>query len=112
MTEITLSVLAMLLFGFGAAAQAQDLPPHQSLETRHICASQAIYRTPAGVRSQMLAAGEPVALRDVTFDPDGAVWFVLDYATGKGLERDLGYLPIAQVRHFCGVNPSGRITGP
>ncbi|AGT08525.1 sel1 repeat family protein [Paracoccus aminophilus] len=105
MIKITLHALALLLFGLGAAAQAQaqalDLPPHQSLETRHICATQPIYKAPAGAPSRELAAGETVVLRDVTFGPDGAAWFSLDYATGKGRERALGYLPINQVRHFC-----------
>lgn len=101
MIRITLSALALLSFGFGVPALAQELPPHQPLETRHICTAQPIYRAPDGAEARVLSAGEVVTLRDVTFGPDGAAWFALDYATGKGLERAVGYLQTADVTHFC-----------
>lgn len=101
MIKTTLPALALLLLGIAAPVQAQDIPPHQPLETRHICAAQPIFRAPAGAQGGGLTAGQQVLLRDVTFGPDGAAWFALDHATGKGLERALGYLPIAEVTHFC-----------
>lgn len=101
MTKLTLPALALLPFGIVAPAQGQDLLPHQPLEVRHVCAAQPIYGAPAGTQARMLAAGEKVLLRDVTFGPDGAAWFALDHATGKGLERAVGYLPTAEVTHFC-----------
>lgn len=93
--------MVALLLGAAAPAQAQDLPPHQALETRHVCTSQPIHVAPAGATGRMLNASEEVTLLDVTFGPDGAAWFALDHATGKGLERATGYLPVTEVAHFC-----------
>ncbi|MCL4067928.1 hypothetical protein M3484_15235 [Pseudomonas sp. GX19020] len=101
MIRITLPALALLASGVCSPALAQEPLPHQPLETRHICAAQPIYAAPAGAAARELAAGEAVTLRDVTFGPDGAAWFAVDYATGKGLERAVGYLEIAGVTHFC-----------
>ena len=101
MFRITLPALALLSFGAGLPALAQEPPPYQPLETRHVCAAQPVYAAPDGAQARVLSAGETVRLRDVTFGPDGAAWFALDYATGKGLERAVGYLEIAAVTHFC-----------
>ena len=101
MIRITLPAFALLAFGVCSPALAQEPVPHQPLETRHVCAAQPIYATPAGAEARELAAGEEVSLRDVTFGPDGAAWFALDYATGKGLERAVGYLETAGVTHLC-----------
>lgn len=98
---LALPALALLMIGVGAPAFPQELSPHQPLETRHICVEQAIRHALGGVAARVMPAGEEVALRDVTFDADGVAWFALDYATGKGRERALGYLPIAEVTHFC-----------
>lgn len=101
MTNNTLPALIAFLLAANGPALAQDLPPHQSLETRHVCAAQPIHETPAGTEAHMLEAGAEVLLRDVTFGPEGGAWFALDYPTGKGLERATGYLPVSSVKHFC-----------
>lgn len=82
-------------------ALAQDVPSYQPLEIRHVCTEQPMRSTPAGAEARMMQAGEQVVLRDVTYASDATAWFALDYATGRGLERSIGYLPVADVRHFC-----------
>ncbi|MDR7123506.1 hypothetical protein [Pseudotabrizicola sp. 4114] len=108
MIRFTLSALALLSFGFGLPALGQELSPHQPADTRHICTAQPIYAAPGGAEARVLTAGEVVTLRDLTFGPGGAAWFALEYATGKGLERAVGYLQIAAVSHFC--PPSASLT--
>ncbi|ABL71463.1 TPR repeat [Paracoccus denitrificans] len=101
MTKNTLPALTAFLLAAIGPALAQDLPPYQSLETRHVCTAQPIHETPAGTQARVLGAGAEVMLRDVTFGPEGGAWFALDYPTGKGLERAIGYLPVSSVKHFC-----------
>lgn len=96
---VTVFLLAAIHPGW---ALAQDLPPYQPLETRHVCTGQPIYDAPAGTEARVLEAGAEVLVRDVTFGPEGSAWFALDYPTGKGLERATGYLPVSSVQHFCG----------
>ena len=95
----------LLLFVLAAVAPcsafAQDLAPYQPLEIRHVCTAQAMRATPGGTATRMMESGEQVVLRDLTYASDETAWFALDYATGRGLERAIGYLPVGQVRHFC-----------
>lgn len=95
----------LLLFVLAAVAPcsalAQDLAPYQPLEIRHVCTAQPMRETPGGTATRMMESGEQVVLRDLTYASDETAWFALDYATGRGLERAIGYLPVSQVRHFC-----------
>ncbi|MFC6708201.1 hypothetical protein [Paracoccus cavernae] len=109
MTKITLPAVILLLVGVAVPAQSQDLAAHQPLEVRHVCAAQPIFAAPEGRQTGKLAAGDEVLLRDVTFGPGAAAWFALDYATGKGLERAVGYLPVAEVTHFCPAPPAAPV---
>ena len=58
----------------------------------------------------MIEAGERVVLLDVTYAPDETAWFALDYASGRGLEQSIGYLPVADVRHFCADTTTSEAT--
>ena len=100
-TASHLMILLMLAVMAPRMAQAQDLAPYQPLEIRHVCTAQPMREMPAGAEARMMEAGEQVVLRGVTYAPDETAWFALDYATGRGLERATGYLPVAEVKHFC-----------
>lgn len=100
-TASYLMILLLLVVLAPRMAQAEDIAPYQPLEIRHVCTSQPMSEMPAGAEARMMEAGEQVVLRDVTYAPDETAWFALDYATGRGLERATGYLPVAEVTHFC-----------
>ncbi|KRW96008.1 hypothetical protein [Paracoccus sp. MKU1] len=56
MTKNTLPALTVFLLAAIGPALAQDLPPYQSLETRHVCTAQPIHETPAGTQARVLGA--------------------------------------------------------
>ncbi|UXN67792.1 hypothetical protein N8A98_01645 (plasmid) [Devosia neptuniae] len=101
-TALHLPILLMLAAVAPSSALAQDMAPYQSLEVRHVCTAQAMRVTPGGAEALMVETGEQVVLVDVTYAADEIAWFALNYATGRGLERATGYLPVEEVRHFCG----------
>lgn len=107
-TASHLLILLMLAALAPHMAQAQDLAPYQPLEIRHVCTAQPMRETPGGAETRMMEAGEQVVLRDVTYAPDETAWFALDYATGRGLDRATGFLPVAAVTHFCADPASGQ----
>ncbi len=98
-------ILALLPVSQG---RTQDLPPYQTLEVRRLCAPTQISRTPGQRANQtghiLLNAGGEVRLVDITFGPDRRPYFAVDYATGKGLERAKGFVPIENASNFCGFS--------
>ena len=108
-SALHLLLLIMLASLAPRSAFAQDLAPYQPLEIRHVCTAQVMRATPAGTETRMMEPGEQVVLRDLTYAPDQTAWFALDYATGRGLERATGYLPVGEVRHFCADPARGEV---
>lgn len=100
-TASHLLILFVMAVSAPRLAQAQEFAPYQPLEIRHVCTAQPMRETPGGAETRMIEAGEQVVLQDVTYAPDETAWFALEYATGRGLERATGYLPVEQVTHFC-----------
>lgn len=99
-----LKFLSALLFSFLAASSnvhSDVLPPHQPIGIRHVCASVPISGHPGKSSERSLRPGDEVQLQDVTFGPDNKPYFAVDYATGVGLQRSTGFLPIDQVFNFC-----------
>ncbi|MDH7792523.1 hypothetical protein [Ochrobactrum sp. AN78] len=96
-------VLAPFLQG-----RAQDLPAYQTLDSRRLCTPTLISQTPgqAGSRTGriLLDAGSQVRLIDITFGPDLQPYFVVDYPTGKGLQRATGFVPVETASNFCGFS--------
>lgn len=82
-------------------AQSNSLPPHQPLGIRHVCAPVQVSASPGQSVGHWLHSGEEVQLQDITFGPDNKPYFSVKYATGTGLQRATGFLPIDQVSNFC-----------
>lgn len=82
-------------------AHADSLPPHQPLGVRHVCAPVQISAILGQPDGHSLHSGEEIQLQDITFGPDSKPYFSVSYATGTGLQRATGFLPIDQVFNFC-----------
>lgn len=96
-----LSVLLLSVFTITHSAHSQNLPPYQELSIRHICEATSVMATPGKSPAHMLKSGEEVRIKDVTFGADNLPYFAVDYATGTGLQRATGFVPVEKISHFC-----------
>lgn len=80
---------------------SDNLQPHQPLGIRHVCAQAQVSASPGKSAQHSLHAGDEVQLQDITFGPDNKPYFAVNYATGTGLQRATGFLPVDHVFNFC-----------
>lgn len=98
------AVAMLLLLASFSHAFASDLPAYQTLNSRFVCAATPISPAPGRATSYRLQPGSPVQLLDVTFGSDSRLYFAVNYATGTGLERENGFIPVEDVSNFCGFS--------
>jgi|GEM_PF-1519790 TPR repeat protein len=98
------AVAMLLLMVSFSQPLASDLPAFQTLNSRFVCAATPISPLPGRATSDHLPPGSPVQLLDVTFGPDSRLYFAVNYATGTGLERENGFVPVEAVSNFCGFS--------
>lgn len=104
--RLFLAVAIAMLFVLAPVSQGRthDLPAYQTLESRMVCAPTQVSQSPGQQGGILLEPGSPVRLVDITFGPDRQPYFVVDYATGKGLQRANGFVAVEKTSNFCGFS--------
>lgn len=98
-TVLLVSLLAALTLS--GPVNSDSLPSHQPIGIRHVCSPVDISASPGKSAQHSLRSGDEVQLQDITFGPDNKPYFAVNYATGTGLQRATGFLPVDQVFNFC-----------
>lgn len=96
---LLVSLLATLTIS--GSAYSENFQAHQPLGVRYVCSVVQISARPGPLPQHLLSSGDDVQLEDVTFGADNQPYFAVNYATGTGLQRATGFLPIDQVFNFC-----------
>lgn len=90
---LALIINAVFLPSFGFAQTDQDA--YQSVTKRQVCVSAAIFNHPGGTQIAQVAAGDVISINDVSFSPDGALYFQF------GEEEAPQFIASVNVAHFC-----------
>lgn len=96
---LSASLLAVLTIS--GPVRSDGLQPHQPLGIRHVCAPAQVSASPGKSAQHSLSSRDEIQLEDITFGSDNKPYFAVNYATGTGLQRATGFLPIDQVFNFC-----------
>lgn len=101
---IAVAIAMLLVLAPFAQGRAQDFPDYQTLDRRMLCAPTQVSQSPGQQGGILLEPGHQVRLVDITFGPDRQPYFVVDYATGKGLQRANGFVAVEKTANFCGFS--------
>ncbi|ASV87821.1 hypothetical protein CES85_3732 (plasmid) [Ochrobactrum quorumnocens] len=93
--------LMLIILQQASFAYAESLPPYQELGIRHICEATPVDTEPKQSTASTLKSGDEVRIKDLTFGTDNQPYFAIDYATGNGLQRAIGFVSIDKVSNFC-----------
>ena len=93
---LTCFTILALLPSLGFAQKA--LPTYQSIAERQVCTVSVIFDHPGGTPIAQAVAGDVIAINDVSFGPDGALFFQF------GEEQGPRFIASADVAHFCGYS--------